>query len=290
MSSISKPFTFSAGATIIASEHNNNYDTIYNDYNGNITNVNIAGNAAIAESKLDLSTISQTITNIDIDGGNIDGTTIGGTTPAAGTFTDLEATGTFKLGSTNQGDILYDNGTSIVRLVPGTSGEVLTTGGAAANPAWGGAGVSNVIFTWSGVDNFNASATGFYTGTTTALGSGSLSANLSLALLACDTSAAATVLNFQFTKLSSINTVTIHARIFSSDADAGREAILTVDIGGQSNTVKSVTSTTASWVTTSTIDVSGLADATTFDGIVQLNNEENNGATAFCSAVTLIGR
>ena len=64
---------------------------------------------------------------------------IGGTTPAAGTFTALEATVTLKLGTTNQGDILYDNGTSLVRLVPSTSGMVLKTQGAGANPAWANA-------------------------------------------------------------------------------------------------------------------------------------------------------
>ena len=52
MSTISKPHTFSAGATIIASEHNSNFDTIYNDYNGNVTNVNIASGAGITDTKL----------------------------------------------------------------------------------------------------------------------------------------------------------------------------------------------------------------------------------------------
>ncbi|MHA1853880.1 MAG: hypothetical protein ACTSUF_10310 [Candidatus Heimdallarchaeaceae archaeon] len=42
----------------------------------------------------------------------------------------------FKLGTTNQGDIFYDNGTSIVRLTPGTSGQFLQTQGAGANPQW----------------------------------------------------------------------------------------------------------------------------------------------------------
>jgi len=61
MSLVSKPYTFSSGATIIAAEHNANFDTLYNDYNGNISNVNVANNAAIHESKLDLSTIAQDI-------------------------------------------------------------------------------------------------------------------------------------------------------------------------------------------------------------------------------------
>ena len=52
MAIISKPFTWTVGATIIASEHNSNDDTIYNDYNGNITNANISGSAAISDSKL----------------------------------------------------------------------------------------------------------------------------------------------------------------------------------------------------------------------------------------------
>jgi len=52
MSLINKPNTFTVGATIIASEHNSNFDTIYNDYNGNITNDNIAAGAGIVDTKL----------------------------------------------------------------------------------------------------------------------------------------------------------------------------------------------------------------------------------------------
>lgn len=58
MSTISKPFTFSAGAVIVASEHNSCFDTIYNDYNGSITNANISASAAIVDTKL--ATISST--------------------------------------------------------------------------------------------------------------------------------------------------------------------------------------------------------------------------------------
>jgi len=52
MAIISKPNTFTVGNTIIASEHNANDDTIYNDYNGNITNANLDASAAIANTKL----------------------------------------------------------------------------------------------------------------------------------------------------------------------------------------------------------------------------------------------
>ena len=42
MSIVVKPYTFSAGAIIVAAEHNSNFDTLYNDYNGNITNANVS--------------------------------------------------------------------------------------------------------------------------------------------------------------------------------------------------------------------------------------------------------
>lgn len=40
------------------------------------------------------------------------------------------------IGSINQGDVLYDNGSAISRLTPGTDGQVLTSAGAGANPTW----------------------------------------------------------------------------------------------------------------------------------------------------------
>lgn len=74
------------------------------------------------------------VTTVDINGGTVDGTPVGASATSTGAFSTL------KVGSTNQGDILYDNGTSIVRLTPGTAGQALLTGGPAANPSWGGAG------------------------------------------------------------------------------------------------------------------------------------------------------
>ncbi len=49
------PFTFSAGAVIIAYQHNSNFSTIASDYNGNVDNTNIASGAGILYSKLTLT-------------------------------------------------------------------------------------------------------------------------------------------------------------------------------------------------------------------------------------------
>lgn len=66
---------------------------------------------------------------------------IGNTTPNTGAFTTL------KIGTTHQGDVFFDNGTSVIRLTPGTAGQSLRTQGAAANPIW----LANTqIFTASG--------------------------------------------------------------------------------------------------------------------------------------------
>lgn len=64
MSLITIPNVFSAGAVIVASQHNSNFSVISSDYNGNIDNTNLAANAAIAFSKV--NTTGQ-IVNADIN-------------------------------------------------------------------------------------------------------------------------------------------------------------------------------------------------------------------------------
>ena len=64
-----------------------------------------------------------------ITGGTINGTSVGATTPAAVTASTLNLSGS------SVGDVFYHNGTSIVRLAAGTSGQFLKSNGAAA-PSW----------------------------------------------------------------------------------------------------------------------------------------------------------
>ncbi len=52
MAIIVKNFTFSAGAVIVAAQHNSNFDTVYDEFNGSIDNDNIKAGAAIVDSKL----------------------------------------------------------------------------------------------------------------------------------------------------------------------------------------------------------------------------------------------
>lgn len=71
MAIIVKNNTFSAGAVIVASEHNANFDTVFNDYNGNVTNANCAAGMALDLSKLDLSDSATFTGAITFDDANI---------------------------------------------------------------------------------------------------------------------------------------------------------------------------------------------------------------------------
>lgn len=167
MSTITKPNTFSSGATIFASEHNDNFDTIFNDYNGNITNINIASGAAISDTKLDLASVAQAVT-INGDFQTTEGTTIGNATgdaltyhPSAwtltnavsitGTWTDLGTVttmtlggATMSLGSDADGDTYHRASNVLTRLPKGTAAQVLTMNSGATVPEWADGGTTNI--------------------------------------------------------------------------------------------------------------------------------------------------
>jgi hypothetical protein len=54
---------------------------------------------------------------------------------------------------TTQGDIVYRDGSGLVRLGAGTAGQVLQTGGAGANPSWGT--VSSGTYSVHAIDSYN---------------------------------------------------------------------------------------------------------------------------------------
>jgi hypothetical protein len=105
MGQISKTYTFTAGGTVLASEFNTNYDTIYAEFNTKIDNSNIKSGAAIADTKLD--TIS---------------------TAGKVNLTALVVT------NQQPGDIFYYTGSAWARLGTGAAGTTLTM--ASGIPSW----------------------------------------------------------------------------------------------------------------------------------------------------------
>lgn len=86
-----------------------------------------------------------TVNNVEVTGGmlfnteqssgiitstSINSSPIGAMIPSTGAFASLN------VGTTEQGDLLYDNGTSLVRLPPGVVGQYLATQGPSSNPTW----------------------------------------------------------------------------------------------------------------------------------------------------------
>lgn len=124
MALISKPFTFSAGATIVASEHNSNFDTLINLVNGNIDNANIGASAAIVDTKLAAINTAGKVAGSAL-------TTLTGIPGGAGL---IPLANRSRL--TTQGDIVFHDGTSDARLAAGTSGFILETKGAASDPVY----------------------------------------------------------------------------------------------------------------------------------------------------------
>ena len=130
MSLITTPNFFVVGNPIIASQHNANFFNIVNDYDGNIDNSNISASAAIADTK-----IAAIVTAGKVSGAALTSLNSipsgGGALPTknGGTAVDFSATA--------QGNTLYFSAAGVISaLAPGTSGQVLETQGAAANPIW----------------------------------------------------------------------------------------------------------------------------------------------------------
>lgn len=139
MAVIVKDYTFSAGATIIAAEHNDNFDTIYDEFNGNISNANISATAAIAGSKLGtLATITSAAgiipqNNIAIAGVWTAGFAASGT--GVITIADVSSAGYFM----KVGDKITISGKFVVSQVSSGAGGNLTLSGlpySSGNSAW----------------------------------------------------------------------------------------------------------------------------------------------------------
>ena len=150
----------------------------------------------------------------------------------------------------------------------------------------GGGGAGNIVFSWAGVDNAANATHGMYKGT-------SLTPDISSGggeymFLANDGTTARTLLNFRFTKISSISNIAVKARLWAESSASDREAILTVKINTTlTTTATSSASATPTWYDgAALIDVSGLSNGT-YDGIIQLSNELA-GETSYCSGVMLI--
>jgi len=143
--------------------------------------------------------------------------------------------------------------------------------------------LSNVIFAWNGSDSASTNNFGMVEGSSLTPAMGSYTANYHFFGTSGLTSWV--ILESKFIKIATISTITINAKLWSSNLGGANDAILTVDIGGQSNEVRSTADDTPTWQPSSTIDVSGLSNGTTYTITISLACEA--GTSAYCSAIIL---
>ena len=125
MALVSIPYTFSAGAVIVASQHNACFSTIYSEFNGSITDANISGSAAIAYSKLNLtgniidgdlsaslnlpdSKLAQITTSLSGPGGTFTVTNLGFSSSSSYVVITTQV----DTGTVGEGNVTYNSGSS----------------------------------------------------------------------------------------------------------------------------------------------------------------------------------
>lgn len=92
----------------------------------------------------------------------------------------------------------------------------------------------------------------------------------------------------KWTKISGVNTVTIHCRIWGSDGGAGNNVNLKATIGAATNNVNgSDAANTPEWKSF-TVDVSGLVNGTVYDVTIALKHNQASDY-AFCGDVFGLG-
>ncbi|MEK9207253.1 MAG: hypothetical protein AAB922_02145 [Patescibacteria group bacterium] len=129
MASTARVTTWSSGDTLTAAALNGEFNAMLNGGINSISNANIASDAAIATSKINVTFPSGTIV------GSSDTQTLTNKTLTSPVI---------NVGSDAQGDLYYRNSSGVfARLAAGTSGYFLKTNGASANPEWANGGTGD---------------------------------------------------------------------------------------------------------------------------------------------------
>jgi hypothetical protein len=273
--------TYTSGTTIRSSDVTSNEDAIFNYLqsgvdtvaDGTITNADVNASAAIAASKLNLSSVAQnvgasgswsfvtitdlgTVTTADINGGTIDDVVIGGTTPAAGAFTSVSATTTFtgSVGTTinefsTDGTLAGDSDdalptekavkTYVDRLLPTATVFSFAIGGDASANSYG------II-----LNDFSSNPA---------------ASEIQKLAWAVSGTTIQNVIKSKFKKVAGVDSIKFYARIWSNGTGS---AIVTVNVEtiDSVSVMQSSNTTSPGWVTNSTlIDVSGASDGTVYD-------------------------
>lgn len=263
MSLISIPFTYSAGAVIIASQHNSCNSVIYNDYNGYIDNTNLATNAAIAYSKLSLT---GAILNADLAGLIADSkllqiTTASKVSGAAITLlTSLPSgAGVIPIANVATGT---PTGAKFVR--DDSTLQVITD-----------TNTSNVLFQYSAVTSLSVT---LGTGIGEVIGSNinpTTGGTYRFLQTKQPQSTYGQVWQTQWKKIAGVSTITVYVEVWN-DGSGGDGTNVKVAVGAASGNVTGTLNQNSPEWKNFTIDVSGLSNGTVYTVNASLQHTENN--------------
>lgn len=275
MGLITKPYTFSNGATIVAAEHNDNFDTLYNLVNGNIDNANVKASAGIVDTKLAQITTGgkvsgaalTSLANIPVGAGTIPTTNLNIST---NNLTDVSTTNAahgqvFVYNATSSN---FENTLSLSGLYTFTNYFTLpaTTPPNAYSPATkqyvtDNSSLSNVLFSFSGAP-YQGASYGFFLSDT----------NYGRAYWGVTNDAThRNLIRTKFTKAAAVNTVTVYVL-----TESGGEAFyVTTNIGGQSNSITNSSNGTPTW-SNCAVNVSGLSNGTTYEVVISAAKSGGN--------------
>jgi hypothetical protein len=317
MGLISKKHTFSSGAVIVAAEHNDNFDDLFSAINGSLDDSNIDASAAILATKLNLSTIAQSITftgtldfssatitaattfanltatsftgtTVDINGGNIDGTIIGASSAVGGTFSTVLSTA-LQLTETTAPTTAASKG-AIYTKDSGTQPELFfreESSGDEVQITSNGATIykTNTLFQYSGVGSAcEIMDSNIVVSTWTPLCRYLIGTTATTGLYE-------TVWETKWMKIASVSYVTVYGQIWQTYPDRSGTVNLKVDIGGVSNNANGTQNrVTPEWKNFD-VDVSTLTNGTVYDVRVQLKiTAGGGGSEARCSNVIAFGK
>lgn len=114
-----------------------------------------AGTAADARTALGLGALAllSSVSYSNIQNVSADSKVLGRKTSGAGVVEEITSSDVLDFIGSTQGSVLYRGASSWTALSPGTSGQVLTSGGVGANPSWSSAGYTDA----DALSLFNAS-------------------------------------------------------------------------------------------------------------------------------------
>lgn len=200
------------------------------------------------------------------------------------------------LSSVPNGSILVEDtgNVGIGTFGQGTSGQFLESQGAGVNPIWGtptDINTSNVVFEWSGNLDVAGSGSGFITSTTTLNDTGS--ANGSYAYLKSrntTTSQTDVMLRSKFMKIAGINTLTIYAYVWEDVTTGSSLVSAQLNVNGTTADTGTVSSTSPTWTTAGTINVSALSNGSLYDLSIAIKNTNASGThNSYMGSVIVYG-